>query len=131
MMPKPKDASGIPVWIGGRPLPRVARRLARFGTGWLPWGASPETFLHFHEEMGRLVEAEGRDFSTIQVAYSLPTVLTESRQLDYDRMLAPVACLVEHGVSDFRTLLRIPAEHAAARDLLCELRQRFDAVVAG
>ena len=130
MMPKPKDPSGIPVWIGGRPLPRVARRLARFGAGWLPWGATPETFLDLREQMARLVEAEGRDFSTIQVAYSLPTALTESRQVDYDTMLAPVTQLVEHGVSDFRTLVRIPTQHAAARDFLRELRQRFDAVLA-
>jgi probable F420-dependent oxidoreductase len=126
MMPKPKDPSGIPVWIGGRPLPRVARRLARFGAGWLPWGVTPQTFLRLREEMGLLVEAEGRDFSTVQVAYPLPTVLTTSHRLDYDTMLAPVAQLVEHGVSDFRTLVRIPADYAAARDFLCELRQRFD-----
>src|SRR3954452_5730024 len=38
-MPKPMQPGGIPVWISGTVNKRVARRLSRFGTRWIPWGA--------------------------------------------------------------------------------------------
>ena len=41
MMPKPVRATGVPVWIGGRARPEVARRVARYGTGWIPWAWRP------------------------------------------------------------------------------------------
>ena len=38
-MPKPVQPGGIPVWISGTVNKRVARRLSRFGTRWIPWGS--------------------------------------------------------------------------------------------
>src|SRR6478672_1953277 len=38
MMPKPLQPGGVPVWVSGTINPRVVRRLARFGSGWIPWG---------------------------------------------------------------------------------------------
>ena len=29
---------GVPVWISGTVNKAVARRIARFGSGWIPWG---------------------------------------------------------------------------------------------
>ena len=37
-MPKPVQAGGVPIWVSGRCNGAVARRLARFGRGWIPWG---------------------------------------------------------------------------------------------
>lgn len=37
-MPKPVTPGGVPIWVSGTVNPRVARRLARFGVGWIPWG---------------------------------------------------------------------------------------------
>ena len=37
-MPKPLREGGVPLWVSGTVNPRVARRLARFGSGWIPWG---------------------------------------------------------------------------------------------
>lgn len=131
MMPKPSGPSGVPVWIGGRPLPAVARRIARFAAGWIPWGAEPATYATLRGSMAELVEAQGRDFATVRVAYSLPTVLTPERAVDYRAMLSPIPELVAGGVSDFRTLLRIPRDYDTARAFLGELRERFDRAVAG
>ena len=39
--PRPAGSSGIPLWISGTVNRRVARRLARFGAGWIP-GARPQ-----------------------------------------------------------------------------------------
>ena len=38
-MPKPVQPGGIPVWISGTVNKRVARRLSKFGTRWIPWGS--------------------------------------------------------------------------------------------
>lgn len=37
-MPKPLQPGGVPVWISGTVNKAVARRIARFGSGWIPWG---------------------------------------------------------------------------------------------
>ena len=38
MMPKPLQPGGVPIWVSGTINPRVVRRLATFGSGWIPWG---------------------------------------------------------------------------------------------
>ncbi len=38
-MPKPRQEGGVPIWVSGTVNKRSARRLARFGSGWIPWGA--------------------------------------------------------------------------------------------
>ena len=42
-MPKPVQRGGIPVWISGTVNKRVARRLSKFGTRWIPWGRTSPT----------------------------------------------------------------------------------------
>ena len=37
-MPKPVQPGGVPLWISGTVNNAVARRIARFGSGWIPWG---------------------------------------------------------------------------------------------
>lgn len=36
-MPKPAQEGGVPVWVSGTVNRRAMRRLARYGTGWIPW----------------------------------------------------------------------------------------------
>jgi hypothetical protein len=61
----------------------------------------------------------------VRVSYALPTVLTPSRELDYGAMMRPVPALLELGICDFRTMVRIPAGHDPAWATLTELRERF------
>ncbi len=37
-MPKPLQPGGVPIWVSGTVNDAVMRRLARFGSGWIPWG---------------------------------------------------------------------------------------------
>ncbi len=37
-MPKPRQPGGVPIWVSGTVNRAVARRLARFGKYWIPWG---------------------------------------------------------------------------------------------
>jgi probable F420-dependent oxidoreductase len=124
MMPKPVRPQGPPIWVGGRAIPPVARRLARYGAGWIPWGVTPASLPGAVDRMRALVEGLGRDFSTVRISYALPTIV-EDGTLDVPRMLADVPQALALGVTDFRTLARIPADYAAARDLLEDLLGRF------
>ena len=125
MMPKPVRAAGLPVWIGGRARPQVARRLARYGSGWIPWGVTPGTFGDTVAEMRKLVEAEGGDLGTLGIAYPLASAFLPSGAVDYATMFADVPRLAAGGVTDFRTLLRVPKQYPAARDMLGDMARRF------
>lgn len=125
MMPKPTRPEGVPIWIGGRARKVVARRLATYGEGWIPWGVGPEDFLPAVERMRELVAAEGGDPRRLQVAYPLVNAFRDSGQIDHDAMFARVPELVAHGITDFRTLLRIPPTYDAAREMLGELLAAF------
>lgn len=125
MMPKPVRSTGVPVWIGGSPIASAARRIAKYGAGWIPWGATPSNFAQIVARMRALVEAEGRDFGTVQLSYAIPTVLTSDKALDIDTMFQPVSKLLAEGVTDFRVMPRLPADYRAARQLLDDLNESF------
>jgi alkanesulfonate monooxygenase SsuD/methylene tetrahydromethanopterin reductase-like flavin-dependent oxidoreductase (luciferase family) len=125
MMPKPAQTGGVPVWIGGRTRPVVARRLARYGAGWIPWGTTPETFAADAAGIRKLIEADGGDPGALQIAYPLVNAFLPSGGVDYAAMFADVPRLAASGVTDFRTMLRVPHEHDAARAMLGELAGRF------
>jgi probable F420-dependent oxidoreductase len=130
MMPKPTRPAGVPVWIGGRARPVVARRLARYGSGWIPWGATQARFLDEVADMRGLVAAEGGDLAAIQIAYPLVNAFLPSGTVDYATMFADVPRLAASGVTDFRTLLRVPGDYDGARAMLSELAGRFAEVAA-
>ncbi|MGD9805949.1 MAG: LLM class F420-dependent oxidoreductase [Hyphomicrobiaceae bacterium] len=75
--PKPLQAGGPPIWIGGHSGPAI-RRVARLGDGWHPVGATaasplpPEEMREKLGEIERMMTAAGRDFSKLQVSYKAP-----------------------------------------------------------
>ncbi|MFB4295084.1 hypothetical protein [Actinomadura sp. NTSP31] len=75
--------------------------------------------------MRELVRAEGGDLSDLQVAYPLVNAFLLEGGVDYATMFAEVPRLAASGVTDFRTLLRVPTEYEAARTMLSELADRF------
>lgn len=124
MMPKPPRPDGVPIWLGGRAIPAAARRLARYGAGWIPWGVTRSTLAGALDRMRSLVEEHGRDFAAIRVSAGLPTVVKDG-VLDFPRMFAGVPEALALGVTDFRTLVRIPPDYAGARGFFDELRGHF------
>jgi probable F420-dependent oxidoreductase len=116
MMPKPIQAGGVPLWISGTVNPRVARRLARFGAGWIPWGAAAADLTDALPRLLDAVAAAGRDPADLQVVGNLRLVFDDDRVLDVERTMDGVPALVEAGVTDVRASLRLPADPAAARD---------------
>jgi probable F420-dependent oxidoreductase len=118
MMPKPVQPGGVPLWVSGRVNERVARRLARFGSGWIPWGEDAADLPTSIPRMRESVAAAGGDGDAIQVAGTLPTVRREDRSIDLDATLERVRPLVEAGVTDLRAHLSVPSDYEAAVDYL-------------
>ncbi|OLF06663.1 hypothetical protein BLA60_30845 [Actinophytocola xinjiangensis] len=124
MMPKPDD---LPVWVGGRAIRGVARRVARHASGWNPWGTGVDTITDTISRMRDLVAQEGGDLDRVEISHPLPTVVTDAGELDLPAMFAPVPALRAAGVRDFRIVPRLPPDHAGTRDLLDRLRAAYTA----
>jgi probable F420-dependent oxidoreductase len=125
MMPKPVQPGGVPIWVSGRINERVAHRLARFGSGWIPWGEDAADLAAGISRMREAVAAADGDAGAIQVAGTLPTVRREDRSVDLDATMDRTRPLVEAGVTDFRAYLPVPSEYGAAVDYLRGIAEAF------
>jgi probable F420-dependent oxidoreductase len=125
MMPKPRQPGGVPIWVSGRLNERVARRLARFGSGWIPWGEDADDLAASIPRMREAVAAAGGDGDALQVAGTLPTVRREDRSTDLDGTMERVLPLVEAGVTDFRAHVPVPSGYEAAVDSLRGIADAF------
>jgi probable F420-dependent oxidoreductase len=128
MMPKPRQTDGVPIWVSGTVNRRVARRLAEFGSGWIPWGAAAADTVQGIRQMGDLLAELDKDIASMQVVGSLPISAVDGR-IDVPATMAPVGTLLEAGVSDFRMNLRLPTDRSKAVDLLVPLVQAFRTAV--
>jgi probable F420-dependent oxidoreductase len=117
MMPKPVAPDGVPVWVSGRLNERVVQRIARFGSGWIPWGDEANDLMTSIPRMRAAVGATGRDATAIGVAGTLPVVRHDDRSVDIAATMARVPPLVDAGVTDFRAHLPIPGGDAAEQYL--------------
>jgi probable F420-dependent oxidoreductase len=125
MMPKPPQPGGVPIWVSGRLNEKVARRLARFGCGWIPWGEDAADLAVSIPRMRDVVAAAGGDGDAMQVAGTLPAVWREDRSIDLDTTMERVLPLVDAGVSDFRARFPVPIEYDAAVDYLRGIAEVF------
>jgi probable F420-dependent oxidoreductase len=124
-MPKPLQKGGVPIWVSGTANPKVARRLVRFGTGWVPWGEDMANVEKGIARMRRLVEAEGRQWDGFGVVGMLPPILDSQRCLDIEAMVARASDLVSAGVTDVRTTLRFSGVLETDQEILTRLVQGF------
>ncbi len=125
MMPKPRRAGGVPIWVSGRLNERVARRLARFGSGWIPWGEDADDLAASIPRMRSAVATAGGDGDAIQVAGTLPAARREDRSIDLDATMERVLPLVGAGVTDFRAYVSVPSEYDAAVEYLHGIADTF------
>jgi probable F420-dependent oxidoreductase len=130
-MPKPVQPGGVPIWVSGRCNPRVARRLARFGSGWIPWGddaADPGASI---PRMRAEVDRAGGDGAALMVLAPLPVRRQENGSLDLAATKDRLPALVEAGVTDVLAQLRTPASYAGALDAYSELVAAFKQTTGG
>jgi probable F420-dependent oxidoreductase len=127
MMPKPLQPGGVPIWISGTINPRVVRRLATFGSGWIPWGpAAADPVAGIAEMRDRLADA-GRDPSDLQVTGALPLVKADDGSLDLVRTMDAVPKLADAGLTDVRAGFKLPPDPSAALEELSRIVGAFRA----
>jgi probable F420-dependent oxidoreductase len=124
MMPKPLQPGGVPIWVSGTVTTRVAGRLARFGSGWIPWGPAADDVVSAIGRMKDLLADAGGDVAGLQVVGSLPPFRGPGGEIDVARTMEAVPALAQSGVTDFRLRLDLSGERGAALE-------RAHAAVAG
>jgi probable F420-dependent oxidoreductase len=128
MMPKPLQPDGVPIWVAGTVNPRVVRRLARFGTGWIPWGTDAADLVTGIAAMRRALSDAGHDPAGLQVVGRLPTVTDQDGNLAVGPTMDAVPDLAAAGVTDLRASFRLPADPSAAAEQLSEVVAAFRTV---
>jgi probable F420-dependent oxidoreductase len=118
-MPKPAQQGGVPIWVSGRSTnQRVLDRIARHGSGWIPWGddaADPrDGIARIRDAMARA----GREGDRLQVTGPLPADLAQVQEL------------AESGVTDFRYRGRLSKDPDELEDVLSTLVSDFRAAIS-
>lgn len=126
-MPKPVQAGGVPIWVSGTVNDAVARRLHRFGRGWIPWGPAVNDPAGAIAAMKDKVAALGGDPTDLQVLGRATTVKRPDRSIDVGATLASIPPLVSAGVTDVRVTASLPRDISHAAEALTELVEAFHA----
>ena len=91
-MPHPVQKPHPPIWIGGHSRAAL-RRVAKYGDGWHPVGATsasplpPAEFQGLLDQLKQLTEAEGRDFEALTISFKAPSYDPGLIPEGHDRLL--------------------------------------------
>jgi probable F420-dependent oxidoreductase len=130
-MPKPIQEGGVPLWVSGTANQAVFRRLAKFGSAWILWGPAAEDPVPAIAAMRRSLRRHGHpDPTRLGVSAPLYTVRNEAGEIDLHASVAPLASLVEAGVTDFRVAIKAPAGLDALTNTYGEWVDSFRQAVA-
>lgn len=124
MMPKPAQPGGVPIWVSGTVNPRVVRRLAEFGSGWIPWGEAAADPARGLPAMGEALSAAGRDLDEIEVVANLRRRFKDGA-LDVAATMEQVPKLAALGATDFRISVSVPASEGEAENYLKPIVEGF------
>ena len=127
--PKPLQPGGVPVWVSGRLNANVLRRIARFGSGWIPWGNDAMDPIGGLAKIRAALEEADRDAQGFQVSTYLQLAQKDDGSIDHEATVAPAAPMAEAGITDFRITLQLPDEGPACEDLLSPFVGAFRKVV--
>jgi probable F420-dependent oxidoreductase len=101
-MPKPVQPGGVPIWVSGTVNRPVARRLARFGTGWIPWGDDARDIAGGIARMRAAVERAGGDPRGFAVSGTLRVRAAADGRPDLAAIAESATALANAGVTDLR-----------------------------
>jgi probable F420-dependent oxidoreductase len=127
-MPKPVQPGGVPIWVSGRVNARVASRLARFGSGWIPWGDDAADLATSVPRLRAAVDDAGGDGARLNVLAPLVPQRSADGAIDVDATATDLARFAEIGVTDVLAHARPPTSEAAAGELYDALAAARDAV---
>ena len=125
-MPKP-TAGTVPVWVSGTVNRRSMARLARFGSGWIPWGPDAADIASGIAKMREAVAAAGRDPSGIEVAVNVKLERDDGGEPQITPTMAPVPGLIAAGATDLRIHLPTPQGVDRAEEYLAPWVEAFEA----
>lgn len=128
-MPKPVQQGGVPIWTSGTVRASTARRIARHGPRWIPWGADAANLRESIPRMKEAVLNEGGSVENLQVVGALPVVRTPAGALDVERTMERVPELVSDGVTDFVDYSILPKSFEEDLSALTELTRAFRAAI--
>jgi alkanesulfonate monooxygenase SsuD/methylene tetrahydromethanopterin reductase-like flavin-dependent oxidoreductase (luciferase family) len=128
-MPKPVQPGGVPIWVSGTINKSTMARLARFGSGWIPWGPDAADLMNSIPRMREAVAAHGKDASGLQIVSHMPVVKAADGEMDIARTMERLPALVGAGVTDFRINVNLPADQGAATEKLRGIVTAFRATV--
>jgi probable F420-dependent oxidoreductase len=123
--PHPTRAEGVPIWVSGTLNRRVVERIARFATGWMPWGDEMADPAAAVPRLREAVGALGRDPLELRVLGHLRLRADDGGGLDLDRTMEPVPRRVEAGITDFLLGGSVPGSATQAADVLPAVVEAF------
>jgi probable F420-dependent oxidoreductase len=130
-LPHPTRAEGVPLWVSGTLNQRVVERIARFATGWMPWGDEMADPAAAVPRLREAIAALGRDPLELRVLGHLRLRDDRSGTLDLDRTMEPVPGQVEAGITDFLLGGRVPDSAPQAVDVLPGVVEAFRKTTSG
>ena len=116
-MPKPVQRGGVPIWVSGTVNRRVARRLVRFGSYWIPWGPDARDVAAGIGRMRAEVERAGGDPDGFGVSGTLRVKAGADGQPDLAAVAAEAAAQAKAGVTDLRVTYWPSAPETREREL--------------
>ena len=124
-MPKPLQPGGVPVWTSGTVNARVARRLAKFGTRWIPWGPAITNLDEAVPAMKQAIADAGGDPGGLEVQGAAPLVKNADGGIDADASVASVPAQVAAGATDIRFAVSPAKDPQQAAEGLSQLVRAF------
>ncbi|HRE42339.1 MAG TPA: TIGR03619 family F420-dependent LLM class oxidoreductase [Terricaulis sp.] len=110
-MPKPLQPGGVPIWTSGTVRNTTARRIARYGARWIPWGPDAGNLAESIPRMKEAVLQEGGSVEGFQVVGALPVVRTTAGNMDVPRTMDQLPQCVTCGVTDFIDFSILPKSY--------------------
>ncbi|HEX4732450.1 MAG TPA: TIGR03619 family F420-dependent LLM class oxidoreductase [Solirubrobacterales bacterium] len=128
--PRPRQAGGIPFWIGGELHDRNLARLVRRASGWIPSPTARRRDIAAGiERLDAALEAAGRDPAEVRVRIGVPAPRDEDAGVE--RSMERLAEVREIGATDFYLYLsRACPDPDAAPDFIAGLGAAFRAAIA-
>lgn len=124
-MPKPLQRGGVPIWVSGTANPAVARRVARFGQRWFPWGPDADDLASGVRRMREALASLDVDPSALRVGGALRWRRDTAGNPDIEATMAQVPVLADAGVTDLLLHVRLPERYAEALDMLSPIVSGF------
>jgi probable F420-dependent oxidoreductase len=124
-VPQPVQPGGVPIWVSGTINPRTLRRLARFGSGWIPWGDDIKDPAPGLARIAEVMAEQGRTMDGFRTQGNLMVRAGDDGKLELAKALEPVAAQVKAGITDFALTLPLPADQDGAAEVLAGVVEAF------